>query len=200
MGKYFDKVRFAITRIIQNNQNLLRTIRPRYDFRFAIVDYRDHPPESDYVYRKCDFTNHQAANTYIQNLKSDSGGDPPEAVLDGLDAACELNWRDNVDRLLFHISDSPPHGKIYHKFPEDRWPDGCLCGKTARDVLKKMKEKNISYQVLPCANLLNMMITEFKTHIDVKILTFDDRITFEDVIARQVQQQLIDTEMTFRRT
>ncbi len=121
-------------------------------------------------------------------------------MLDGLDAACELKWRDNVDRLLFRILDAPPHGKIYHKFSDERWLDGCPCGKTAQIVLQKMKNKKISYYVLHCSELLNMMIAEFKTHIDVKKLTFNDKITFEDFIAKQVCQQLIDTEMTLKRT
>jgi hypothetical protein len=43
------------------------------------------------------------------------------------------------------------------------------------------------------------MIAEFEKYIDVKTLTFDKKITFEDVIAKQIQQQLIDTEMTLRK-
>ncbi|CAF5121023.1 unnamed protein product [Rotaria sp. Silwood1] len=130
---------------------------------------------------------------------SRTGGDIPEAVLDGLDAACTLNWRDNADHLLFHILDAPPHGRIYTQ-RRDKWPDGCPCGKTAQNVLQPMKKKKISYHVLHCSNEINMMITEFKNHIDVKTLTFNDKITFEDIIAKQVHQQLIDTEMTLKKT
>jgi hypothetical protein len=63
MARYFDKVRLAIT-----NQSLLRRIRLRCDFRFAVVDYQDHPPEGDYVHHICDFTNHTAATTYVNTL------------------------------------------------------------------------------------------------------------------------------------
>jgi len=136
----------------------------------------------------------------VTSLKSGSGGDFPEAVLDGLDAACELGWRDNADRLLFHILDAPPHGRIYHKTASDKWPDGCPCRKTAQNVLQKMKKKQISYHVLHCSNHVNMMITDFKNYIDVKSLTFNDTITFDDIIAKQVHQQLIDTEMTLKTT
>ncbi|CAF1111994.1 unnamed protein product [Adineta steineri] len=124
------------------------------------------------------------------NLGTGSGDDPPEAVLDGLDAACTLTWREKADHLLFHILDAPPHGRIYYKNAYDAWPDGCPCGKVASGVLDKMKKKNIIYHVLRCSNHLNMMITEFKNYIDVKVLTFDDKITFENVITKQVCQQL----------
>ncbi len=43
------------------------------------------------------------------------------------------------------------------------------------------------------------MIAEFEKYIDVKTLIFDKKITFEDVIAKQIQQQLIDTEMRLRK-
>jgi hypothetical protein len=101
--------------------------------------------------------------------------------------------------LLFHILDAPPHGKIYHTEKNDKWLDGCPCGRTAEGVLSIMTKKNIKYHVLRCFNYLNMMIIEFKKYIDVKTLTFDDKITFEDIIAKQVYQQLVDTEMTLKK-
>jgi hypothetical protein len=200
MAPYFEKVKQTITRIMKYNQGLLRRIQARSDFRFAVVDYRDHPPEGDYLYHRCDFTKHTTAISYVKNLISKDGGDPPEAVLDALDAACELGWRDNADRLLFHILDAPPHGRIYHTSTPDKWSNGCPCGKTAQNVLEKMKKKKICYNVLHCTNFLNMMIAEFKRYIDVTTLTFDHKITFEDVITKQVYRQLIDTEMTLKRT
>ena len=66
-------------------------------------------------------------------------------------------------------------------------------------VIQTMKKKNIIYHVLRCSNYLNMMITDFKQYIDVKPLTFDDKISFESVIAKQVYQQLSDTEMTLKK-
>ncbi|CAF0961738.1 unnamed protein product [Adineta steineri] len=201
MKSYFKKVKQTIQCIIKDNQELLIKLgKTTSSFRFAIIDYRDHPPEGDYVFRTCDFTTDILALQYVTNLKSDSGGDFPEAVLDGLDAACTLSWRENADHLLFHILDAPPHGRIYHTNVSEKWPDGCPCGKVASDVLDKMKKKNIIYHVLRCSNHLNMMITEFKKYIDVKVLTFDDKITFENVITKQVYQRLIDTEMTLKKT
>jgi hypothetical protein len=200
MAPYCEKVKLTIARIMIENESLLKNIKSTCNFRFAIVDYRDHEPKEDYIYRKCDFTNNKAASDYVQNLTFADGGDPSEAVLDGLDAACELKWGDNFDRLLFHILDAPPHGRIYDTFSSNKWPVGCPCGKTAQIVLQKMKNKKISYNVLHYSDSLNLMISEFKKYINVKTLTFDDKITFEDVIVKQVQQQLIDTEMIVKNT
>jgi hypothetical protein len=121
----------------------------------------------------------------------------PSTSQDSLEVACELKWRDKADRLLFLILDALPHGNMYHSEKNEKCPDSCRCGKTAQSVLQIMKKKNISYHVLRCSNSLNMIITEFKRYIDVKMLTFDGKITFEGVIAKQVYQQLVGTEMTF---
>jgi hypothetical protein len=200
MGEYIEQVKSTITRIIGENEEQLKKIKASSTFQFAIVDYRDHPPEGDYLFHQCEFTNHRAAIEYVQKLTAKSGGDTPEAVLDGLDAACSLKWRDKADHLLFHVLDSPPHGKIYSACKDDRWPEGCPCEKTAENVLANMRKKNITYNILLCSKFLNMMIGEFKKYIEVKTLAFGEEISFEAVIARQVHQQLTDTEMTLKKT
>jgi hypothetical protein len=200
MGKYIEQVKSTITRIIEENEEQLKRIKASSTFQFAIVDYRDHPPEGNYLFRQCEFTNHRAAIEYVQKLTANSGGDTPEAVLDGLDAACSLKWRDKADHLVFHVLDAPPHGRTYSACENDRWPEGCPCGRTAESVLPNMKKKNIVYNVLLCSKLLNMMIGEFKKYIEVETLVFGEEISFEAIIARQVHQQLTDTEMTVKKT
>ena len=65
-------------------------------------------------------------------MEAIGGGDPPEAVLDGMYSICDLNW--SIDKAtlkyVFHIFDAPPHGRIYSEFNGDRFPDGCPCHKT----------------------------------------------------------------------
>ncbi|CAF0938598.1 unnamed protein product [Rotaria sordida] len=198
MGSYIEQVKATITRVIKENEVKLREMRASGTFQFAIVDYRDHPPEGDYIFHQCDFTNHQAAVEYMKTLRADSGGDAPEAVLDALDAACGLKWRDKADHLLFHVLDSPPHGRTYSS-GGDRWPGGCPCGKTAEGILSKMKKKKIGYNLLLCSSSLNMMINEFQRHIEVRTLKFGEAITFEKIITQRVHQQLVDTEITFKK-
>lgn len=62
--------------------------------RFAIVSYRDHPPQdSTYVTQILDFTDGHSAGEYVNKLQAWGGGDEPEAVHDGLMDSCKkLNW------------------------------------------------------------------------------------------------------------
>ncbi|CAF2896591.1 unnamed protein product [Rotaria sp. Silwood2] len=197
MASYIGQVKSTIMRIIQENEIKLKEIKKSGTFQFGIVDNRDHEPEGDYVCHRCEFTNHRAAIEYVKTLKADSGGDTAETVLDGLDAACNLKRREKSDHLLFHVLDSPPHGKTYST-SGDHWPDGCPYGKTAENVLSTMKKKKIGYNVLRCSSSLNMMISEFQKHIEVKTLKFSE-ISFENIITTRVHQQLIDTEMTLKK-
>ena len=87
------------------------------ELRFAVVTYRDHPPQdSTYVTKVQDFTDDRAIRNYIQSLDATGGGDFAEAVHDGLlVAARDLSWRNYPMvpslRYIFHVADAPPHGK-----------------------------------------------------------------------------------------
>ncbi len=103
------------------------------NLRFAIVDYRDHPPQDhSYVTHHLDFTDQHEAIEYVNKLTAGGGGDEPEAVHDALLLACKsLKWAEVVGtpsvRYIFHIADAPPHGKEFGNFETN---EGCLCGKT----------------------------------------------------------------------
>jgi hypothetical protein len=63
------------------------------------------------------------------------GGDGPEAVMDGLYASIhQINWRKNSARYIFHICDSPPHGREYGSGDFDDYPKGCPCGITIEHI------------------------------------------------------------------
>jgi Mg-chelatase subunit ChlD len=100
------------------------------DLQVGVVEYRDHPPEDrSFVYRTHPFTgNLRRAQRAIRRLKPDGGGDAPEAVYDGLYAACDdLAWRRHARRIAVLVGDAPPHGASRE---EDRFPDGCPLGLT----------------------------------------------------------------------
>lgn len=87
--------------------------------RFAIVAYRDHPPQdSSYVTQHLDFTDQFEAINYVKTLTAGGGGDQPEAAHDGLLlSAQKLNWVQTEGvptlRYIFHVADAPPHGKEF---------------------------------------------------------------------------------------
>ena len=82
------------------------------DLRFALVEYRDHPPqERSFVTRKHEFTTSVPnVKLWLSQSKADGGGDTPEAVADALYDVLNLKWRSDATKICILISDAPPHG------------------------------------------------------------------------------------------
>src|SRR3990167_7363145 len=123
-------------------------VREGLDIRYAIVEYRDHPPEDlSFVVRVYPFGD---ADSFQQNLNiliAGGGGDDPEAVLDGLIEAAKLQWRPHADKLCFLIGDSPPHGAG----APSRWPEGCPCRATPNGVVEMFASQRIKLHALSIA-------------------------------------------------
>jgi Mg-chelatase subunit ChlD len=113
----------------------------------GIVEYRDHPPQDRMVSRVYAFTEDlQAAERVIKELQADGGGDGPEAVLDGITAACrELAWWRYARRLMVLVGDAPPHGVGTHG---DAFSQGCPCGETIASVTRLAEEQRITIHSL----------------------------------------------------
>ena len=115
MAGQLAQVQSAIVSIIKKIESKVAT--EGITLRFAIVTYRDHPPQqSSYVTMIKDFTDAQEAIEYVNKLTASGGGDEPEAAHDGLMDSCQkLNWVQlpgtPMLRYIFHIADAPPHGK-----------------------------------------------------------------------------------------
>lgn len=80
------------------------------NLRTGAVFYRDH--SDDYLVRKSDLTTDSKTTlTFIDNQSAGGGGDNPEAVEVGLEAAIEqIDWsEDAAARIVFFILDAPPH-------------------------------------------------------------------------------------------
>lgn len=92
MAGELAQVQEVIKSIITNIESKVST--EGLQLRFAIVSYRDHPPqESSYVTQHLDFTDQFSAINYVKALSASGGGDEPEAVHDGLlVSAKKLNW------------------------------------------------------------------------------------------------------------
>jgi hypothetical protein len=100
------------------------------DLRVGVVEYRDHPPQdASFAARAHAFASDLGeVRDAIAALQPAGGGDGPEAVFDGLAAACrELEWRPHACRLAVLIGDAPPHGLGGRG---DGFPKGCPCGLT----------------------------------------------------------------------
>jgi hypothetical protein len=81
------------------------------------------------------------AQKAINKLRASGGGDAPEAVYDGLYAACdELSWRAHSRRIAVLVGDAPPHGVSRHG---DVFPDGCPLGLTLDNTTARFEEQGI---------------------------------------------------------
>jgi hypothetical protein len=73
------------------------------------VAYRDKGEE--YVTKWVDLSfSTSKLQDFVSNLQAGGGGDWPEAVFDGLEAAVnDLKWRKNSKRVIVLVAGSPPH-------------------------------------------------------------------------------------------
>jgi Mg-chelatase subunit ChlD len=111
--------------------------------RLGVVEYRDHPPRDAMVYRVHGFTSDlEKARRMLNELEAKGGGDTPEAVLDGVWAAChELAWRAHASCIAVLVGDAPPHGTGMRG---DGFASGCPCGQTIASVTAAAEEKRIA--------------------------------------------------------
>jgi hypothetical protein len=194
MGKYNYQSKFAITRIINDSVRSLTEFKKDAScLKFAIVSYQDHdyPPP---IVQCLLFTTAEVAIQFLGTLRAREGSkDPPEAVLDGLDAVANLPWEEDKLKIVFHILDCPPHGKKFYS-GRDSYPDGCPCQLEEGPILQKMKTLDISYHVIPLTNRLNLMITEFEKHI--KVIRDDLKATVDlpSIVSQSVCKAIEDSE------
>jgi len=82
---------------------------PLISMRYGLVAYRDTGDE--YVVRPYEFTDSlDVMHRQLSEQSAGGGGDTPEAMDQALKSASEYEWRGgNTVRLLFLITDAPPH-------------------------------------------------------------------------------------------
>lgn len=104
------------------------------DMQFALVEYRDHPPQEQSFITRCTplTSDRKALQKAIDALKAGGGGDAPEAVYRGVHDGClETRWRQHSSRYLILVGDAPPHGLGMRG---DHWPNACPSGLDTREV------------------------------------------------------------------
>lgn len=155
MGAYIDaakeNIEAIVTRLVSKNGQ-------RFDLRFGIVAYRDHPPEDKtWVTKAFPFTR-SATETrkVLSELKAHGGGDTPEAVGTALRATLDAEWRSDATKVVILIADAPPHG-LEGSSSGDRFPNGEPNGIDPFDVLSDMGQRAITiYSVVPGDNYAAM--------------------------------------------
>ena len=147
MQSYIDEVKEKMFAIVNEIEKSYRQL----DLRLAFVGYRDFCDEEERL-TTVPFT--KSVARFVNNVSKKiamGGGDIPEDVFGGLDAAMGLNWKADT-RVLIHICDAPCHGSRFH-------PPGMSDGKghmldnqgrdlnglSASNVISRLIAMNITY-------------------------------------------------------
>ena len=108
----------------------------------GVVEYRDHPPQDTTLVRIHQLGSVEHTQKKIAKLAANGGGDGPEAVLDGLYAACKkIEWRKHSRKVAVLIGDAPPHGV---GAAGDGFPQGCPCKETIDSVSSMAEQQGIT--------------------------------------------------------
>jgi von Willebrand factor type A domain len=133
------------------------------DLRLGVVEYRDHPPQDHSFVTRTHAVGAdlRKAQKVINGLAPAGGGDAPEAVYDGLRAACtELEWRPHSRRLAVLVGDAPPHGT---GCGGDGFRSGCPCGLTAERVTALLEEAGVTLYALGLTAAVRPSFTQLAT-------------------------------------
>jgi len=98
-----DSLKARLLKLIASLQKMVPTTR------IGIIAYRDKGEE--YVTKWVDLSfSTSKLQDFVSNLKAGGGGDWPEAVYEGMEAAIsDLKWRKNSKRVIIMLAGSPPH-------------------------------------------------------------------------------------------
>lgn len=148
-----------------------KLVKQKDKIRFGFVGYADHY-ESNKVVTSLPLT--YLSDKLISGIKQiplGVGHDEPEAVLDGLYAALQLDWKPNSHKACILICDSPPHGRRYWTtsqdeiYLDDDYPDGCPCGLSETFILSHFKDMSFFMLVLYTSPSVEKMCSLFKEQV-----------------------------------
>ncbi|KAL4466309.1 hypothetical protein ABPG72_022105 [Tetrahymena utriculariae] len=163
-----SSMQWAMSKVSQAVNSILEMFEGKADIMYSVVSYRDHPPQDKtYIYKiDSQLTDYNNIQNVLQNMIAQGGGDTPEAVMDGLFySLTKIQWRDKSQRFIFHICDSPPHGKKFGCQSKDlQWTQkGCPCGINEYKIAEQLKKQQVFYYLVKVNSSLNMMEDIFKS-------------------------------------
>ncbi|KAL7722412.1 VWFA domain-containing protein [Entamoeba marina] len=143
MGSYLNAAKKSIEKIVTTI-----TQSEKCDVRFALVEYRDHPPQdSSFAFRLTDFTaSMKEIQRAVNQMSAQGGGDGPESVACAFHCASELKYREKATKVAVWIADAPPHG--FSPNSGDGFEKGCPCGHDFIEVVHDFMKKELYFSYL----------------------------------------------------
>ncbi|CAG8520005.1 17860_t:CDS:1 [Funneliformis caledonium] len=154
----------AAKNCILNVAKYMEDMKPSIKIRVGFCGYRDYCDGADRLLIFPFTDSCMNLENDLSTVLAMGGGDIPEDVLGGLDAAVnQMTWQNKI-RVLFHVGDAPPHGRRFTSMTED-YPEGDPNHLTAENVLEKMQSENIFYFFGKINNLTEKMVNIFHSII-----------------------------------
>eukprot|EP01083_Nonionella_stella_P255728 877345_1 len=179
MSDWMKQVKLDVTTLTASLQKQFKNIQ----FRIGGIGYRDWADEKARIAR-FPFGSTKNYAKWLDKQRATGGSDYPEDVLGGLYEATKLKWSSSQLRLVIHILDAPPHGKIFTSAEHDSHPNGHKNDpikppdKYYKTVLDTFKKKDIGLMVVKLESGVDKMARLFgsyasKIGLDIQIKTLD---------------------------
>lgn len=163
MGDWIENTKDTLIQVIDT----VVEKNPELQVRVAFVGFRDFV--DDEIFTVHDFTfDLENMKDFISNLRATGGGDLPEDVAGGIYQLLKLSWHPNSIKLANLVADAPSHGRQYHPESDestylgDDHPDGSPAGLTLTDLMRQVREKDISFTCYKLENSTEKMYSVIK--------------------------------------
>ncbi|KAL7722563.1 VWFA domain-containing protein [Entamoeba marina] len=143
MGSYLAAAQNSIKKVVSDV-----TQSEKCDVRFALVEYKDHPPQGNtFATRVTDFTSSmKEIQGAVDQMQATGGGDGPESVACAFQNCANLSYREKSSKVAVWIADAPPHGFCPNS--GDGFPDGCPCGYDFIEMVHECMNKGIVFYAI----------------------------------------------------
>ena len=158
-------------------EQIVSSIKETFEnkIQVAFVGYRDHSDGHKRI--EClQFTEDIAEfRAFVSGIIADGGGDTPEDVLGGMEAAVNLGWSAK-NKVLFHVGDAPQHGPRFHNLGSsaDHYYDHEPRSLQVEELLSTIKQLKINYFFAKINESTDKMIQEFKSTGGHEIVQYTD--------------------------
>jgi len=151
--------------------------------RVAFIGYKD-KDDNDKIKSKGFTTKYEEMIAFITEIECGGGSDKCEDIVTPLMEALKLDWSSDLN-YLYLITDSPTHGKRYHKddCPDD-YPDDDK-DKLLEKLASHYRRSKINLTILRCNDSVDEMIKIIKENYDsyasrLNVIDINDKDSLEE--------------------
>jgi len=156
MGPWIEEAKTKMGTIVQD---VLKE-HNHVTFQVGLIAYRDYGDESPL--RVLEFTTPENVMLALQPIVAEGGDDIAEDVARAFYHTMALDWSDADIRMVFHITDAPPHGLAFHNLNvSDRYPEGDPEGLDPRNQLRSMCQQGFHYTFVKITSATDKMLDVF---------------------------------------